>query len=122
MSTKIPATLIAGDGIGPEIMTATTTVLDALGAPFEWDHQTAGLGGVQAVGDPLPKATLDNPTALLLAAAMMLDHCKMPELATRLRSAIDATLNPDQVRTSDLAGKATTGEFTRALIQRIEHG
>ena len=30
-----------------------------------------------------------NPTALLLAAAMMLDHCKLPDLATRLRKAID---------------------------------
>jgi isocitrate dehydrogenase (NAD+) len=58
MNERIPATLIAGDGIGPEIMDATLAVLDALKAPFEWDRQTAGLGGVQAVGDPLPPATL----------------------------------------------------------------
>ena len=30
-----------------------------------------------------------NPTALLLAAAMMLDHCKLPEMALRLRTAIE---------------------------------
>ena len=30
----IPATLIPGDGIGPEIIEATVKVLDALGAPF----------------------------------------------------------------------------------------
>jgi isocitrate dehydrogenase (NAD+) len=60
MATPIPATLIAGDGIGPEIMDATLAALEAVGAQFDWDHQIAGLGGVTAVGDPLPKATLDS--------------------------------------------------------------
>ena len=60
-----------------------------------------------------------NPIALLLAAAMMLDHCKLPDMATRLRSAIDQTLNLDKIRTGDLGGKANTAEFTAALIQRI---
>jgi isocitrate dehydrogenase (NAD+) len=40
-----------------------------------------------------------NPTALLLAAALMLEHCRLPELATRLRAAIAAVLNVDNVRT-----------------------
>jgi isocitrate dehydrogenase (NAD+) len=60
-----------------------------------------------------------NPTALLLAAAMMLDHCHLPHMAMRLRTAIDQVLNLDQVRTGDLAGNAGTAEFTRALLKRI---
>jgi isocitrate dehydrogenase (NAD+) len=60
MSNKIPATLIPGDGIGPEIVDATLAAFDALQAPFDWDRQVAGLGGVQAAGDPLPPATLDS--------------------------------------------------------------
>ncbi|HEX3138809.1 MAG TPA: isocitrate/isopropylmalate family dehydrogenase [Rhizobacter sp.] len=60
MPHTIPATLIPGDGIGPEIVDATLAVLDAVGAPFEWDRQIAGLGGVAAAGDPLPQATLDS--------------------------------------------------------------
>jgi len=60
MTTPIQATLIPGDGIGPEIVDATLAALDALGAPFVWDRQIAGLGGVQLAGDPLPKATLDS--------------------------------------------------------------
>ena len=60
-----------------------------------------------------------NPIALLLAAAMMLDHVHLPHMATRLRSAIDLTLNVDQVRTGDLGGAAKTGDFTRALVKRI---
>ncbi len=59
-TNKIPATLIPGDGIGPEIMDAVVQVLDALGAPFEWDRQVGGLAGIHAAGDPLPKATLDS--------------------------------------------------------------
>jgi isocitrate dehydrogenase (NAD+) len=59
-ATPIPATLIPGDGIGPEITAATLAVLDALGAPFQWDTQVAGLAGVTAFGDPLPQVTLDS--------------------------------------------------------------
>ena len=60
MPHTIPATLIPGDGIGPEIVDATLAALDALQAPFEWDRQTAGLVGVKTAGDPLPAATLDS--------------------------------------------------------------
>src|SRR5476649_1058251 len=62
-----------------------------------------------------------NPTALLLAAAMMLDHCHLPHMAARLRAAIDQTLNVDQVRTFDLGGQARTAEYTGALIRRISN-
>jgi len=58
MPTPIPATLIPGDGIGPEIVDATLAALSALGAPFEWDRQIAGLEGVTTAGDPLPPETL----------------------------------------------------------------
>src|SRR5271170_3835487 len=56
----IPATLIAGDGIGPEIVEATVMVLDAMHAPFAWEAHKAGMSGVEAFGDPLPQATLDS--------------------------------------------------------------
>src|SRR4051812_10726936 len=57
---KIPATLIPGDGIGPEIVDAVVAVLDAVGSPFEWDRQYGGLAGIERGGDPLPKETLDS--------------------------------------------------------------
>src|ERR1700757_5087675 len=60
MTMRIPATLIPGDGIGPEIVDATLAALDAVEAPFEWDTQIAGLGGVRTAGDPLPIETLDS--------------------------------------------------------------
>jgi len=63
-----------------------------------------------------------NPTALLLAAAMMLDHCRLPDLATRLRAAISAALNVDNVRTGDLGGSASTAAFAKAIASRIANG
>jgi len=62
-----------------------------------------------------------NPVALMMASAMLLDHCALPDLASRLRQAIDDTLNVDNVRTRDLQGTAGTGAFTRALISRIKN-
>ena len=63
-----------------------------------------------------------NPTALLLAGAMMLDHCQRADLASRLRHAIEQTLNVDQVRTGDLGGGAGTAAYTQALVSRIKNG
>jgi isocitrate dehydrogenase (NAD+) len=60
MPQRIPVTLIPGDGIGPEIMDAALAALVALGAPFEWDRQIAGLEGVKSAGDPLPTKTIDS--------------------------------------------------------------
>jgi isocitrate dehydrogenase (NAD+) len=58
--SRVPATLIPGDGIGPEITAAVVEILDALGAPFEWDTQQGGMAAIQAAGDPLPEALLES--------------------------------------------------------------
>ena len=60
----IPATLIPGDGIGPEIIKSTVAVLDALEAPFEWDVQIAGMAAVTEHLDPYPKRPSQVSAAL----------------------------------------------------------
>lgn len=60
-----------------------------------------------------------NPSALMLAAAMMLDHLALPEAATRLRNAIRATLAAKDRLTRDLGGNAGTEEYTDALLSRL---
>ena len=57
---KIPVTLIPGDGIGTEVTEATLEVLEAVGAPFEYEWHLAGVGGLQKLGDPLPKDTIES--------------------------------------------------------------
>ena len=66
-SQKIPATLIPGDGIGPEVSVATLEILEAVGAPFEWERCTAGMGGIEACGDPLPPETIESNRRTRLA-------------------------------------------------------
>lgn len=56
----IKATLIPGDGIGPEITAATLQVLDRVGAPFEWEEALAGVTALEDVGTPLPDATIES--------------------------------------------------------------
>ncbi len=53
-------TLIPGDGIGPEITTATVKVLEATGLEFNWDEELAGVAAVEATGTPLPDATIES--------------------------------------------------------------
>jgi isocitrate dehydrogenase (NAD+) len=60
-----------------------------------------------------------NPSALMLAGAMMLDHLGESDRATRLRAAIQQTIVADNIRTRDLGGTATTKDFGRAVSQRL---
>ncbi len=54
-----PVVMIPGDGIGPEVMAATQTVVRAAGADITWVEADAGLTAMERFGDPLPAATLD---------------------------------------------------------------
>ena len=59
-----------------------------------------------------------NPCALLLGAAQMLDHLGQQDKATRLRDAINATLEAGESLTPDLGGTATTMDFAKAIASR----
>jgi isocitrate dehydrogenase (NAD+) len=62
---------------------------------------------------------LANPCALLLAAAMMLDHVGMPSHGQRLRAAIRSTLSDKDRVTPDLGGTGSTMDFARALAAHV---
>jgi isocitrate dehydrogenase (NAD+) len=47
-------TLVPGDGIGPEVTAAATAVVDATGAPIEWERLDAGAEVVGRYGTPVP--------------------------------------------------------------------
>ncbi len=69
----VDATLIPGDGIGPEIVEAVQIVFEGLGSPFAWDVQQAGMAALQKFGDPLPTETLQSirRTKLALKGPLM---------------------------------------------------
>jgi isocitrate dehydrogenase (NAD+) len=51
-------TLIPGDGIGPEVTTATCKVLEATGVKFNWEIGEAGAGVMEKYGTPLPDSVI----------------------------------------------------------------
>jgi len=62
MSQTHRITVLAGDGIGPEVMDASMLVLDAAAAKFnitiEKDVQLVGGAAIDATGGPLPEETI----------------------------------------------------------------
>lgn len=60
-----------------------------------------------------------NPSAVMLAAALMLDHLQMNERADRLRGAIRAAIAEQDHLTPDVGGQSTTRGYTEALLQRL---
>ncbi|HVN39709.1 MAG TPA: isocitrate/isopropylmalate family dehydrogenase [Myxococcota bacterium] len=60
-----------------------------------------------------------NPTALMLAACLMLDHLEERAAALRVRAAVEGVWRDGRARTRDAGGKASTAEFTDAVIARL---
>jgi isocitrate dehydrogenase (NAD+) len=60
-----------------------------------------------------------NPSALILASAMMLDYLGEVPSANRIRAAVEDTINTDGIRTRDLGGTASTAEFGSAVAARV---
>jgi isocitrate dehydrogenase (NAD+) len=61
-----------------------------------------------------------NPTAMILAAAMMLDHISEKAAAAKIRTALETVLKRGKSLTPDLGGSATTTKFAAAIIKEIE--
>lgn len=57
--TQQRITVIRGDGIGPDIIDATTKILDKVGCDFAYDYADAGLVALEEHGELLPQETLD---------------------------------------------------------------
>jgi len=60
-----------------------------------------------------------NPTAVILSAVEMLKYVGETEAARRVEAAVHATLAEPTLRTRDLGGKASTDQFTDAVIERL---
>lgn len=52
--------MIPGDGTGPEITEATRRVIEATGAPIEWEIKEAGVDVMDKYGTPLPEEVLES--------------------------------------------------------------
>lgn len=57
---KYTITLLAGDGIGPEVSAAAVRIVEATGVDIDWESHTAGIVSVEAGEGTLPTRTLDS--------------------------------------------------------------
>src|ERR1700739_294561 len=80
------------------------------GAMFEAVHGTA---------PDIAGKGLANPTALLMSGIMMLDHLGERPAARRIEAALERVYREGKHATRDLGGKATTQEFTNAVISAL---
>ncbi len=121
--------LLAGDGIGPEIVGAASAVLQALRTRFglgaELESALMGGAGIDATGDPLPEDTLRlarASTAILLGAVGgpqwdKIERERRPERGLlRLRASLDlfcnlrpAVLYPALATASTLKSEVVSG-------------
>src|SRR5437879_10784375 len=53
-------TLLAGDGIGPEVTGAARAVVEAAGVAIAWIERDAGRPAIERDGDPLPASVLES--------------------------------------------------------------
>ena len=61
------ATLIPGDGVGPEVIEATRRAIEATGVTIDWERRSMGAGAFSRTGRALPRETLDSIRATRVA-------------------------------------------------------
>ncbi|HVB30454.1 MAG TPA: isocitrate/isopropylmalate family dehydrogenase [Gemmatimonadaceae bacterium] len=80
------------------------------GAIFEAVHGTA---------PDIAGKGIANPSSVILAGCMLLEHVGQGERARRVRTALEETIRDKKTITRDLGGTASTDEFTDAIIARL---
>ena len=105
--SDLAAGLIGGLGMAP-------------GANFGKD--VAIFEAVHGTAPDLAGQDIANPSSLILAGALMLDHIKEEEAAARVRGALADVLRDGTQVTPDLnpGGGVSTTEMTNAIVERLE--
>src|SRR5207244_4280662 len=57
---RVRVTLIRGDGIGPEVTDAVLAILEAAGAPLDFEEAVVGRKAEESEGDPLPARAVES--------------------------------------------------------------
>jgi isocitrate dehydrogenase (NAD+) len=84
-------------------------------------ERTAVFEAVHGTAPDIAGKGLANPTALMMSAVLMLEWLGLPEQSKCLDRALTRVYAEGKVRTGDLGGKASTGEFTDAVIAGLSH-
>jgi isocitrate dehydrogenase (NAD+) len=124
-------TLIAGDGIGPEVTAAARVVVEASGVAIDWVEREAGAGAIARAGDPLPEDVLASirETGVALKGPITTPvGTGFTSVNVRLRRALDLYASVRPVRTLPGVPGRYSGvdlvivrENTEGLYSGLEH-
>jgi isocitrate dehydrogenase (NAD+) len=84
--------------------------------------ETAIFEAVHGTAPDIAGKGLANPTALMQSGVLMLAHLGEREAAARMQNAIYQVYAEARHLTGDVGGKASTGEFTGAVIRAMVRG
>ncbi|KAJ5974008.1 hypothetical protein N7481_011218 [Penicillium waksmanii] len=76
--------------------------------------------GCRHVGLDIKGKDQANPSAMILSGSMLLRHLGLDDHANRISKAVYDVIGEGQTRTRDMGGQATTHEFTRAVLDKME--
>jgi isocitrate dehydrogenase (NAD+) len=102
--SDLTAGLVGGLGVAPGANLGSDCAI------FEAVHGTA---------PDIAGKGIANPSALMLAAALLLDHVGQDRAADALRRGVYAALASPADRTGDVGGKGDTRRFTDAVVRHL---
>jgi len=82
-------------------------------------YESAVFEAVHGTAPDIAGKGIANPTALLLSSIMMLRHLGELLTAQKIEDAVHQIYRENKVLTQDVGGKASTSEFTDALVAKI---
>ena len=112
--SDLAAGLIGGLGVAP-----AANIGDAPSGAAPGGRACAMFEAVHGTAPDIAGKGIANPTGLMLSAAMLLDHVDQGAAAGRLRAGVMAALANAETRTGDLGGKASTAQYTDAVIREM---
>ncbi|XP_046890227.1 isocitrate dehydrogenase [NAD] subunit gamma, mitochondrial-like isoform X1 [Hypomesus transpacificus] len=76
--------------------------------------------GTRNTGKSIAKRNLANPTAMLLASCLLLDHLRLHAYASMIRRAVISTLTETRLHTADLGGQGSTSDVLQSIRTEIQ--
>ncbi|CAL8326236.1 unnamed protein product [Merluccius merluccius] len=76
--------------------------------------------GTRNTGKSIANRNSANPTAMLLASCLLLDHLKLHAYASMIRRAIISTVTETRLHTADLGGQGSTSEVVKSIRNAIQ--
>ncbi|XP_042347886.1 isocitrate dehydrogenase [NAD] subunit gamma, mitochondrial-like [Plectropomus leopardus] len=104
--SNVCAGLVGGPGLVP-------------GANYGEDYAVFETG-TRNTGKSIANRNTANPTAMLLASCLLLDHLKLHAYASMIRRAILSTVTETRLHTADLGGQGSTSEVVQTVMNAVQ--